>query len=114
MMAEACRFNGGTCRLVVALDDKSWGCFLNIVLRDLDKCSAMRRLEVAASAANLNASHEFYGYPEGIHNWNDAGVQRNLQAREAAAFRGGFLSDVNADSWVSSGTVRWDFPSSSS
>lgn len=85
MMAEACRFNGGTCRLVVALDEQSWGCFINIGLQDLEKCSAMRRLEVAASAANLNASHEFYGYPEGLYNWSDAGVKRNLQALAAHA-----------------------------
>lgn len=85
MMAEACRFNESTCHLVVALDADSWGCLLSIGMKDRAECSRIRRLETAASAANLNATHEFYGWREGLYNWNDAGVQSNLAslARDA-------------------------------
>lgn len=78
MLAEACRFNGATCHLVVATEADSWGCFITIRLKDRAKCSAMRRIETAAAAANLNATHEFYGWREGIYNWSDAGVRSNL------------------------------------
>lgn len=85
MMAEACRFNGATCHLVVAQDAESWGCLMTIGLKDRYRCSQIRRYETAASAANLNASHEFYGWREGIYNWNDAGVRSNLAALAAEA-----------------------------
>lgn len=85
MMAEACRFNKATCHMVVALDADSWGCLLSIGMKDRAECSRIRRLEGAASAANLNATHEYYGWREGLYNWNDAGVRSNLEglAREA-------------------------------
>ncbi|WP_374601744.1 PIG-L family deacetylase [Arenimonas sp.] len=78
MLAEACRFNGARCHLVVAQDADSWGCLMGLGLEDRDKCSEMRRMEVSASAANLNATHEFFGWREGRYNWNDAGVESNL------------------------------------
>lgn len=87
LMAEVCRFNGATCHLVVAADAKSPGCIMSLGLRDLEKCSAMRRLETAASAANLNASHEFYGWRDVLAPWNDDGLDRNI--REWAADAGG-------------------------
>lgn len=84
MLAEACRFNRATCHLVVALDEDSWGCLLSIGMKDRAECSRIRRLEGSASAANLNATHEYYGWREGLYNWNDAGVRSNLEglARE--------------------------------
>lgn len=90
MMAEACRFNGATCHLVVATEADSWGCFITIRLKDRAKCSTMRRLETAAAAANLNATHEFYGWREGVYNWSDAGVRSNLAglARELGSHAG--------------------------
>lgn len=78
LMAEVCRFNGATCHLVVAADAHSPGCIRTINLEDRNKCSAMRRMETAASAANLNASHEFYGWKDVLVPWNDAGVDRNI------------------------------------
>lgn len=84
MMAEACRFNGATCHLVVAMDARNWGCLRTLKLRDFDKCAAMRRMETAASAANLNATHEFFGWEEGNYNWNDAGVRSTIAALEQA------------------------------
>lgn len=85
MLAEACRFNGATCHLVVATNADSWGCLLSMGLQDRAACTAMRRMEMAASARNLNASHEFYEWREGIYDFTDAGVQANLAglAREA-------------------------------
>ncbi len=85
MMAEACRFNGATCHLVVTQEADSWGCLLSIGLQDRAQCSQFRRMETAASGANVNASYEFYGWREGMFNWNDAGVESNLSAlaREA-------------------------------
>lgn len=85
MLAEACRFNGATCHLVVAQDADSYGCLRTIGLADTKRCSAIRRKEVAASAANLDATHEFYGFREGMYNWNDAGVRSNLAALEEEA-----------------------------
>lgn len=78
LMAEVCRFNGATCHLVVAAEAKSPGCILPLGLHDLDKCSAMRRFETAASATNINASHEFYGWRDVLSPWNDAGLDRNI------------------------------------
>lgn len=78
LMAEVCRFNGATCHMVVAADAKSPGCILTIKLDDLDKCSALRRMETKASAANLNATHEFYGWRDALAPWNDAGLDRNI------------------------------------
>lgn len=87
MMAEACRFNDATCHMIVALDEDNWGCLITIGLEDRAECARIRRLEGAASAANLNATHEFYGWPGGFYNWNDAGVRSNLQglAREVGS-----------------------------
>lgn len=82
MMAEACRFNSSTCHMVVALDEDNWGCLLTIGMEDRTECGRIRRLEGAASAANLNATLEFYGWPGGLYNWNDAGVRSNLQGLE--------------------------------
>lgn len=79
LMAEACRFNGATCHLVVAADANSPGCLRTINLADRKKCSAMRRMETAASAANLNATHEFYGWNDVLAPWNDAGVDQNIK-----------------------------------
>lgn len=79
MMAEACRFNGATCHMVVAMDEDNWGCLLTIGLKDRAECARIRRLEGASSAANLNATLEYYGWPGGLYNWNDAGVRSNLQ-----------------------------------
>ena len=87
LLAEVCRFNGATCHLVVAADAESPGCIMSLGLRDLEKCSAMRRIETAASAANLNATHEFYGWRDVLAPWNDAGLDRNI--REWAADAGG-------------------------
>lgn len=84
LMAEACRFNGATCHMVVAMDARNWGCLRTLKLRDFDKCAAMRRMETAASAANLNATHEFYGWEERNFNWNDEGVRHNIAALERA------------------------------
>lgn len=85
MMAEACRFEGATCHLVVAQEADSWGCLLTIGMKDRFECSRIRRIEAAASAANLNASLEFYGWREGMYNWTDAGVESNIDglSREA-------------------------------
>ena len=85
IMAEACRFNNAKCHLVIALDADNWGCLLTIGMKDRNECARIRRIEGAASAANLNATHEFYGWRGGLYNWNDAGVQSNLRglAREA-------------------------------
>lgn len=80
LLAEACRFKGATCHLVVAADADSPGCLLPIGLADRERCSAMRRQETAASAANLNASHEFYGWRDLLAPWNDEGLDRNLDA----------------------------------
>lgn len=87
LLAEVCRFNGATCHLVVAAEAKSPGCIMPLGLEDLERCSAMRRLETAASAANLNASHEFYGWRDALAPWNDAGLDRNI--RDWAADAGG-------------------------
>lgn len=78
LMAEVCRFNEATCHMVVAAEAKSPGCIIPLKLHDLEKCSSMRRHEVAASAANLNASHEFYGWRDVLLPWNDAGLDRNI------------------------------------
>jgi LmbE family N-acetylglucosaminyl deacetylase len=78
LLAEVCRFNGATCHMVVAADAKSPGCIVPLKMHDLEKCSSMRRQEVAASAANLNASHEFYGWRDVLSPWNDAGLDRNI------------------------------------
>lgn len=78
LMAEACRFNGGTCHMVVAAEAKSPGCGRTIQLEDRDKCSALRRMETRASAANLNATYEFYGWRDAMAPWNDAGLDQNI------------------------------------
>lgn len=78
LLAEVCRFNGATCHLVVAAEANSPGCIIPLKLHDLEMCSSMRRYETAASAANLNASHEFYGWRDVLLPWNDAGLDRNI------------------------------------
>ncbi|MGS0999681.1 PIG-L deacetylase family protein [Rhodanobacter sp. UC4451_H18] len=78
LLAEVCRFNGATCHLVVAAEANSPGCIIPLKLHDLEKCSSMRRYETAASASNLNASHEFYGWRDVLSPWNDAGLDRNI------------------------------------
>lgn len=78
LMAEACRFNGATCHMVVAADAESPGCIIPLQLNDLEQCSAMRRHETAASAANLNSTYEFYGWRDVLVPWNDAGLDRNI------------------------------------
>lgn len=78
LLAEVCRFHGATCHMVVAAEAKSPGCARTINLEDPDKCSALRRMETRASAANLNASFEFYGWRDVLAPWNDAGLDRNL------------------------------------
>lgn len=85
LMAEACRFGGATCHLVVAAEAGTMGCLPSIGLADAEKCAAMRRLETAASAANLNATHEFYGWRDLFYRWNDSGLDRNIEqwARDA-------------------------------
>ena len=79
LMAEVCRFRGGTCHLVVAAEAKSPGCQRTLNLEDRELCSSMRRQETAASAANLNATHEFFGWEDLLAPWNDAGLERNLK-----------------------------------
>lgn len=78
LMAEVCRFNSATCHMVVAAEAKSPGCIMTIKLDDLDKCSSLRRMETKASAANLNATYEFYGWRDALAPWNDAGLERNI------------------------------------
>jgi len=78
LMAEVCRFNNATCHMVVAAEARSPGCVIPLKLHDLELCSAMRRQETAASAANLNATYEFYGWRDVLAPWNDAGLDRNL------------------------------------
>jgi len=85
LMAEICRFNGAICHMVVAADASSPGCIIPLDLHDLQRCSEMRRYETAASAANLNATYEFYGWRDLLVPWNDAGLDRNINewARDA-------------------------------
>lgn len=85
LMAEVCRFRGATCHLVVAAEAKSPGCMRTLNLEDREACSSMRRLETAASAANLNATYEFLGWEDLLAPWNDAGLDRNLKEWAAAA-----------------------------
>lgn len=80
LMAEVCRFNGATCHMVAAAEAESPGCIIPLKLHDLKQCSAMRRFETAASAANVNSTHEFYGWRDLLLPWNDAGLDRNVQA----------------------------------
>lgn len=79
LLAEACRFNGATCHLVVAAEARSPGCAMTIKLEDPDRCSELRRMETRASAANLNATYEFYGWRDVLAPWNDDGLDRNLR-----------------------------------
>lgn len=105
LMAEACRFRDARCHLVVAAEADSPGCLMSLGLQDREACSAMRRQETAASAANLNASHEFYGWRDLLAPWNDAGLDRNIAAwareaggRDALVARiGRSLDDFNPD-----------------
>lgn len=85
LMAEVCRFNGATCHMVVAAEANSPGCVMSIQLQDFEKCSSLRRMETKASAANLNATYEFYGWRDALTPWNDAGLDRNIRewAKEA-------------------------------
>jgi LmbE family N-acetylglucosaminyl deacetylase len=78
LMAEVCRFKGARCHLVVAAEANSPGCIIPLQLDDPAACTAMRRQETAASAANLNATHEFYGWRDLRTPWNDVGLDRNI------------------------------------
>jgi LmbE family N-acetylglucosaminyl deacetylase len=97
LMAESCRFNGATCHLVVAAEALSPGCVRTLQLNDREKCTSMRRQEVAASAANLNATYEFYGWEDALAPWNDAGVDRIIrQWADAAGGREKLVARIGA------------------
>jgi len=78
MMAEACLFNGATCRFVVASEHKSYGCSLANSVADPHECTRLRRKEMLASAALVNGTATFYGWEDLFFAHDEAGLERTI------------------------------------
>ena len=77
IFAEACLINGATCHFTITTSAEL-GCMETMGMIDFDACAAIRKQEIATSAAIANGSTEFLGWQDLFYAHDGEGLRRNL------------------------------------
>ena len=78
LLAEACLDRGAKCHFAVASEAHSYGCILSMGLKDPEKCTRLRRLEMMRSAALFRGTAEFFGWEDFFYGFNQRGMDKTI------------------------------------